>query len=43
MVGHWGAVSLGQLSLSIDRSGAEVAVNHPSPLQDIPSIVLLVK
>jgi hypothetical protein len=42
-VGHWGAFSLGQLALSIDRSGAGVAVSHPSPLQDIPSILPLVK
>jgi hypothetical protein len=40
---HWGALSLGQLALSINRSGAGVAVSHPSPLQDIPSILPLVK
>jgi hypothetical protein len=42
-VSHRGSLNLGQLALSIDRSGARVAVSHPSPLQDIPSILPLVK
>jgi hypothetical protein len=42
-VSHRGSLNLRQLALSIDRSGAGIAVNHPSPLQDIPSILPLVK
>jgi hypothetical protein len=38
-----GALSLGQLALCINRSGAGVTVSHSSPLQDISSILPLVK
>jgi hypothetical protein len=42
-VRHRGSLNLGQLALTIDRSGAGIAVSYPSPLQDIPSILPLVK
>jgi hypothetical protein len=32
-----------QLRLSVDRSGAWIAISHPSPLQNIKSILPLVK
>src|SRR6185312_12968450 len=32
-----------QLRLSVDRSGAGLAINHPSPLQDIEGVLPLVK
>ena len=32
-----------QLRLSVDRSGAGLAISHPSPLQDIKCILPLVK
>src|SRR6185503_13628376 len=33
----------GQLRLSVDRSGAELAISHPSPLQDIECALPLVQ
>ena len=33
----------GQLRLSVDRSGAGLAISHPSPLQDIECVLPLVK
>src|SRR6185312_11672884 len=32
-----------QLRLSVDRSGAGLAISHPSPLQDIKCVLTLVK
>ena len=32
-----------QLRLIVDRSGAGLAISHPSPLQDVESILPLVK
>jgi len=32
-----------QLRLSVDRSGAGLAISHPSPLQNIECVLLLVK
>src|SRR6185312_4178782 len=32
-----------QLRLSVDRSGAGLAINHPSPLQNIECVLPLVK
>ena len=32
-----------QLRLSVDRSGAGLAISHPSPLQDIEGVLPLVK
>src|SRR6185437_8136904 len=32
-----------QLCLSVDRSGAGLAISHPSPLQDIKCVLPLVK
>ena len=31
-ISDWGARSLGQLGLSVNRSGTRVAVSHPCPL-----------
>jgi hypothetical protein len=42
-VRHRGSLNLGRLALSIDWSGAWIAVSHLSPLQDISSILPLVK
>ena len=32
-----------QLRLSVDRSGAGLAISHPSPLQDVKCVLSLVK
>jgi hypothetical protein len=40
---HRWSLSLRQLALKVDRGGAGLAIRHPSPLQDIPSVLPLVK
>jgi hypothetical protein len=42
-VGDRGAVVLRELRLSVDRRGAGLAVGHASPLQDVDSVLTLVK
>src|SRR6185369_5997148 len=42
-ISHGITQSSRQLHLSVDRSGAGLAISHPSPLQNIKCILLLVK
>jgi len=42
-ISHWITHISRQLRLSVDWSGAGLAISHPSPLQDIESILPLMK
>jgi hypothetical protein len=43
LVGDWGLVVHRELRLSVDRRGAELAVGHAIPLQDVDDVLALVK
>ena len=42
-ISHWSTQISRQLRLSVDWSGAGLAINHPSPLQNIEGVLPLVK